>query len=505
MFVALLLALQGMLQLWPTAAAADGPKVHAGDIVIADAGGFGGGVDQGEILRIDPETGFQTVISSRGLLVDPFGITIALDGTILVADPGANAVISIDPDTGAQSIFASGGGLIKPISLAVDGNGDIVVTVAVTRSVLKINSSTREQTVVSSRGFLQAPAGVTVLDNGDIIVADNRSGVIRIDPVTGNQTLVTTGNESMKAAGITVGRSGAIIVTDYIFGDRGVIRVTPFTGVQETVSTGGHLVNPFGLDIDLEGNIWVADPADLSPTNSGAEAILRIDPESGEQVLVSAGGRLVNPHGLVIYPATVELLGPAAVSQGAEFEVELRISRVEELAGAQLEVSYDARALSVVSAELAPELADDCVSAARPSDGKLKLAMACGSGQTGNFTAWNVTFRALTPRATLLASLSVTNLLLNDINVFPNIIQGSSGIYSVHVILEACGDYDGNDAFEIIDVVIGMQILVDLLEATPSQQFIGDLNQNGNIDVGDSIIALQHLVGITDTLVCGLT
>jgi len=102
------------------------PSAHAvtpepGDLVISDFNGaFDGPVGMppgGRIVKVDPVTGAQTMISSGGLLDAPWEIAIDAGGDILVGDPSfpdGGAIIKVDPDTGAQTVAASGGFISGP-------------------------------------------------------------------------------------------------------------------------------------------------------------------------------------------------------------------------------------------------------------------------------------------------------------------------------------------------------------------------------------------------------
>src|SRR5262245_18909298 len=82
--------------------------VHAqalspGDIIVADPDTRVN--DQfGAILRINPTTGGQTLISFGGLFVEPLGLALAANGDLLVVDPlafgGGGGVIRVNPATG---------------------------------------------------------------------------------------------------------------------------------------------------------------------------------------------------------------------------------------------------------------------------------------------------------------------------------------------------------------------------------------------------------------------
>jgi len=74
-------------------------------------GAVGGGSEEAEesaILRIDVFTGVTTTLSSGGLLIDPYGIAVAPDGSIFVAD--AARVIEVNPLSGEQALLAAVGG-----------------------------------------------------------------------------------------------------------------------------------------------------------------------------------------------------------------------------------------------------------------------------------------------------------------------------------------------------------------------------------------------------------
>ena len=88
----------------------------------------------GRIIRVDPASGAQAVVSAGGELVDPAGIAVAPDGTLFVVEnvgvgPARDpAVVRIDPATGAQSVVTRGGNLCYPFGIAVEPNGVLVVT-----------------------------------------------------------------------------------------------------------------------------------------------------------------------------------------------------------------------------------------------------------------------------------------------------------------------------------------------------------------------------------------
>src|SRR5215216_3306084 len=84
------------------------------------------------ILRTDPATGSLVEVSRNGpqgtLFVRPFDLAVEADGNLLVADMGVpnqkdGSVIRVDPLTGTQSLVSRGGEFFDPAGIAVARNG----------------------------------------------------------------------------------------------------------------------------------------------------------------------------------------------------------------------------------------------------------------------------------------------------------------------------------------------------------------------------------------------
>jgi hypothetical protein len=90
-----------------------------GNILVVDFNAF---EPAGGVIRVNPDTGAQTKVSSGNLFVDPFGVAMEADGNILVADGEAfrgGGVIRVNPQTGAQTVVSSGNLLVNPVGVAV--------------------------------------------------------------------------------------------------------------------------------------------------------------------------------------------------------------------------------------------------------------------------------------------------------------------------------------------------------------------------------------------------
>jgi hypothetical protein len=138
------------------------------------------------------------------------------------------------------------------------------------------------------------PAGAgVVLQLGDILVAEpGTSSVSVIDPATGAKTVISTGGllfPDHRTVGVALGRDGDVIV---VHRTTGLIRVNPATGEQSLLSQGGHFRDPWALAIDKNtGDIYVADSGydNDRPEINEAGKIIRVNPVSGAQEVIASG------------------------------------------------------------------------------------------------------------------------------------------------------------------------------------------------------------------------
>ena len=282
-------------------------QLKPGDILYADSGDA---VNGGFIIKVDPTSGEQTVISSGGNLIQPFDVAVDIEGQILVSDTGlCCTLIRIDPGSGKQSVITdnSHGTLGLPVGIALARDGDILV--ANTQAILRVNPATGDTQIVSSSGYFGCPLAIALAENGDLFVANMAfpAEILRVDPRNGAQTVLSRGSYLKNPQSI-VAEGADIYVTDVAtsdgnFGVGRVIHVDSRTGAQKVVSEGGCLVGPVGIAVDASGQIVVGDPYTINPESPDLYdgGIIRIDPLTGSQTLIARGhGSFVNPRGLAI-------------------------------------------------------------------------------------------------------------------------------------------------------------------------------------------------------------
>ena len=245
------------------------------------------------IIKVDPATGKQTLVSDHRNFDDPENVLIDNQGRTLVAEGdfpnGDGSILMVNPD-GTVSIFASGGFFNDgPEDLVEDAFGNIYVLDDGARAVFKVDTS-GNQLGFATFGF--KPEGIAIDDDGNIIVvggSGNGARVISIDPDTKVQTIVSKNQLLVRPEGVAFdSSSGFIYVADGNASDennpsqsRGqIVRVDPNdpdtpNSNQELISpTGPPFVDPSDVEISA-GKLIISDDA---AGEDGMGAIIELNP-----------------------------------------------------------------------------------------------------------------------------------------------------------------------------------------------------------------------------------
>jgi hypothetical protein len=286
-----------------------------GGLVVADMGT----PDQkdGAVIRVDPVTGRQSLVSGRGVggdnFYDPSGIAIGPGGVLYLLDTlaGTNsgAVIRVDPTTGAQQVIASNLTLLNlfdlPFGIAVDTDGSIVVVnralggalpidcLIPTGSVIRINPDLNGQSI-TQLDRLSRPLGLAIDTDRSILVANEcgtpgGNGLVRVRNGLQSQAASNTDQDVLRTPErVALTPAGDYLVTDYNFGpdqDGGIVKVARGNQAQSVVSTDTLFNHPLGIAV---------------VPNRPPTAALAISPKmvaAGKRVTLDAAGSR-DPEGL---------------------------------------------------------------------------------------------------------------------------------------------------------------------------------------------------------------
>ncbi|MCC6173843.1 MAG: SMP-30/gluconolactonase/LRE family protein [Chloroflexi bacterium] len=131
-----------------------GLAVEADGSVLTTAGVSSPWSGPRQVVRVRASTGVQEVVSSGGLLINPADVAVSPDGSIFVADVGGSLtrprVLRIDPHSGAQSVLTEFGGSL--VGLVVDPAGTVFVSASEaydSRRIFRIDPATGHRGMVS--------------------------------------------------------------------------------------------------------------------------------------------------------------------------------------------------------------------------------------------------------------------------------------------------------------------------------------------------------------------
>lgn len=261
-------------------------------LYVADMGEFASGAApaaDGRVIRVDLATGQQSLVSLGGQLVDPAGVAVARDGSLYVVENvgvGGNprggvlqaAVVRINPATGAQTVITRAGELCYPFGIAVNAQGRIlvsdfgnlvensvpVVTCDLTGGgVVGVDPATGRQAWLSSNSatlgqLFLGPVGLTVEPSGTVLVVNQRSApaaVAAVNPGNGVQQVITPNVSPTDAfeqpQRVAVAPDGNLLVSDYSLNtlEGGLVSVNRATGAARVFRSSSMFNNPLGLAI----------------------------------------------------------------------------------------------------------------------------------------------------------------------------------------------------------------------------------------------------------------
>jgi sugar lactone lactonase YvrE len=282
--------------------------------------------DGSPVLRDGKQSGFS----------DPFGVAIAKDGTIYVADGGeSNRIRKISPDgnvttlAGGSEGFADGVGpaasFNTPSALAFGPGGNLYIADTGNNRIRKITPEGQVTTVAGdgTAGYVDGPVakaqfngpiGLAVSEGGDIYVADTYNDVIRMITTEGEVTTIAGAGApgyadgEQKAARFDTPCGIVIVNNTLIVADTGndlLRRVSAEGNVTTFAVSGQNLSSPIGLSVSHDNYLYV--------TELDRSRVLQIAPDGVARVVAGDGpgftdgsdsSRFNQPTGIAIGPIT---------------------------------------------------------------------------------------------------------------------------------------------------------------------------------------------------------
>ena len=314
--------------------------IYVTDPACCDAGQSGG------VIRVDPSKpagSNQTVISSGQNFKNPMGVVLAANGKLYVVDRdccggGEGAVIEVDPSQPAnnnQTVITSGQLLEEAYGIALAADGKLYIADSEccgggVGGVIRVDPAlpaASNQTVVSSGQNFVRPMGLALTTDGKIYVADyvccgGKGGVILVDPgqpATSNQVVIANAQNLQAPYALIVGADGKLYVVDRLCCGLtgGVVRVDPSqpAAVNQTlISSGQNFQAPFGIALAADGTLYVADMKCCTGEQGGVIRVNPTLPATSNQVIVSTAQNFVDPARLAVVPGVS--IADATVTEG---------------------------------------------------------------------------------------------------------------------------------------------------------------------------------------------
>jgi hypothetical protein len=285
-----------------------GAALNSGDLIVVDFASGGGG----SVIIVDPVTGFQTLLSTGGFFVNPFGIAVDATSRIFVADGDAGFLIEVDNTSGLQTIIAA---MPRPISVAVGLGDDLWVADlgggAAPPAVYTVNKNTSVVSLVVSGAPFVTPLDIALNKFATPYVVDRNAGgsgkVFEIPAMT----VISEGQNFIRPHGIAIDQGapffpanepGGIYVVDVTSDAAIFVDVNLPSPTNQTVqSVGQNFSFPGGISIGA----WPVFPSPFYVADYGSKAIIEYDPTqvaTGNQTIISAGGLFVGPVRLSVVP-----------------------------------------------------------------------------------------------------------------------------------------------------------------------------------------------------------
>ena len=269
--------------------------------------------DVSPVIRDGAQSGFS----------DPFGVAVAVDGTIYVADAGeSNRIRKVAPDGtvttlagGAEGVSDGSGAVASfntPSGLALANDGNLYVADTGNNRIRRVTPEGQVSTVAGdgNAGYVDGPAsqarfngpmGIAVDAHGNIYVADTYNDRIRMITTDGQVSTIAGAGTPGYAdgdrttalfdtpSGVAVATDGSIIVADT--GNDRLRKITP-EGNVITLPVNEGLSSPIGLAVSHDNFLYV--------TELDESRVVQVAPDGTVRAIAEGGFN--QPAGIAISP-----------------------------------------------------------------------------------------------------------------------------------------------------------------------------------------------------------
>ncbi len=257
----------------------------------------------------------QALVPSTGL-TNPLRLVRTTSGALYLDDQTTNIIYRMDPVTGALTVFSSGGLLTSIGAMAYDPSTNALIVANYdlntnTGSLIRISLATGTQTTLTSGQYLNLVEGIAVMPNGHYLVSSYSnqspftSQIVAVDPTTGAQTPIG-GSIAGEVDDMAVSSTGKIYLSHLVSFSPSfvseILGLDPTNGTTTVISNGGDLVYLSGLTVQADGSLVAAVQVPPSGGGPSPGQLVKVDPNTGAQTIITSGGNLIDTVDVVAEP-----------------------------------------------------------------------------------------------------------------------------------------------------------------------------------------------------------
>jgi hypothetical protein len=243
---------------------------------------IGGGFALEKVSASSPQG--TTLTAGAPESTQPRSVAIDANGDVLVAEYSQPfnsnvSVVRINPFSGSQEVFSSGANAFGVV--ASHATGDIYIQDPFGSGTVHVDSVTGAQTPTGFGGG-SLEGSFAIDQNGDLIFGNNHE-VDRVNHLTGASTVVAQNGLIIggKVWSVAVEPGGTILAaagTNNGINSANLVRIDPVTGAQTLVSSNGNFSTVEDITVGDNGAIYVID---------GNHTLIQVDPVTGQQTVLS--------------------------------------------------------------------------------------------------------------------------------------------------------------------------------------------------------------------------
>jgi Abnormal spindle-like microcephaly-assoc'd, ASPM-SPD-2-Hydin len=193
---------------------------------------------------------------------------------------GPPMVLKVNPTTGSQTIISQGGMMTSPHTVFLDSRGDLIVSDR-NFQLIRIKVVDGSQSLINV--FSSYIRGIAEEADGSLLLIERPNKLLRVDPDSGEAEVVTSGNLLTNPFDLVINANGDVYLTN-LFSSPTIVRINPVTGNQEQIFS-SQFQSLYGIAFDIDENLLVAENR-TSGNSVDDDAVLWVNKSTGASTVL---------------------------------------------------------------------------------------------------------------------------------------------------------------------------------------------------------------------------